>query len=71
MAEDFLEAHKWFNLATTRLLGLTHAEDRERATQMRERLSKMLTSAELSEAHRRTREFEPRSRQIWPKQNPW
>ena len=51
--QDNVEAHMWLNLAASRVSG----EQRERAVTTRDAVAERMTSADLSEAQRRAREW--------------
>ena len=54
--QDFVEAHKWSNLATTRA---ADKETRERAAQQRDLLAGSMTAGEVTEAQKLAREWKP------------
>ena len=51
--QDFVEAHRWYNLAASRLTG----DQREEAATDRDAVAERMTPADLSEAQRRAREW--------------
>ena len=51
--QDNVEAHTWLNLAASRLTG----DQREKASTDRDAVAERMTSADLSEAQRRAREW--------------
>ena len=51
--QDYVEAHTWLNLAASRLTGAP----RELAVAARDAVAEQMTSADLSEAQRRAREW--------------
>ncbi|MDA0822210.1 MAG: SEL1-like repeat protein, partial [Proteobacteria bacterium] len=51
--QDYVEAHKWFNLAASRL---TDEEDRNTATNNRDGIAKLMTPAQVAEAQKLARE---------------
>ena len=51
--QDDVEAHMWLNLAASRLAG----EQRQRTVAARDIVAARMTSADLSEAQRRAREW--------------
>ena len=52
---DYVEAHMWFNLATTQLTG----DRREDAVEARGNVSRRMTREQIAEAQRRAREWTP------------
>ena len=51
--QDYVEAHMWANLAASKLTG----SERERAVALRDSTAERMTTADLSEARRRAREW--------------
>ena len=51
--QDYVEAHMWANLAASQLTG----SERERAVALRDSTAERMTTADLSEARRRAREW--------------
>jgi hypothetical protein len=54
---DYVEAHKWYDLAAA---GLSKAEGREEAIQRRDKCAAAMTPTEIAEARKRAREFKPK-----------
>ncbi len=52
--QDYVQAHKWFNLAAA-----THTEKeaRDRAVKARDRVAARMTPAQIAEAQKRAREW--------------
>ena len=55
--QDDVEAHKWFNLSASRA---SDADIRERAAKARDELASMMTPAQVVEAQKRAREWQPK-----------
>ena len=55
--QDYVEAHMWLNLAASRSSG----SNRERTVAARDRVAELMTSADLSAAHRRARDWRERT----------
>jgi hypothetical protein len=53
---DYVEAHTWFNLASSRASG----EDQKKSADMRESVTKKMTAEQTTEAQRRAREWKPK-----------
>ena len=53
--QDYIEAHKWFNLAATQ-----RSEVQEKARENRDLLEKRMTSAQIAEAQKLAREWKPK-----------
>ncbi len=54
VAQDYVQAHMWANLAASRLSG----EEREGAVEVRDTASEEMTSAQITEAQRLAREWD-------------
>ena len=52
--QDYVEAHKWYNLAAARLTG----DDQERSAELRDNLAESMPPAQLAEAQRRASEWQ-------------
>ena len=55
--KDYVQAHKWCNLAASQLTG----KDRERSVKNRDDIAKKMTSEQIAEAQRLAREWKPKS----------
>ena len=55
--QDYVEAHKWFNLSAA---WEPDADIRERAVKARDELASMMTPAQVAEAQRMSREWQPK-----------
>ena len=55
--QDYVEAHKWFNLSAA---WAPDADIRERAVKARDELASMMTPAQVAEAQRMSREWQPK-----------
>ena len=58
--QDLVQAHKWYNLAASRASGVDQ-DLREKAVRSRDRIAARLTPAQLAEAQRLAREWQPRT----------
>ncbi len=58
--QDYLEAHKWLNLAAARF-SASKNEKRDLAFSVRERVAAKMTPAQMAEAQRLAREWQPGS----------
>jgi len=56
--QDYVQAHKWFNLAASRYSS-SERELRDKAVQFREEVASKMTPAQIAEAQRLAREWEP------------
>ena len=52
--QDYVQAHKWFNLAAATF---TEKENRDRAVQARDRVAVRMTPAQIAEAQKLAREW--------------
>ena len=52
--QDYVEAHRWTNLAAARATG----DDREQIAEFRDSLAKLMTPAQLAEAQRLAKEWQ-------------
>ena len=52
--QDYIEAHKWFNLAAATY---TAKEDRDKAVKGRDHVAARMTPAQIAEAQKRAREW--------------
>ena len=52
--QDYVQAHKWMNLAASRQTG----EERQRSADRRDTLARLMTPAQLAEAQRLAREWD-------------
>ena len=59
--QDYVQAHKWFNLAASRLSS-SEQEFRDKAVQARNEVASKMTPAQIAEAQRLKREWQPRQR---------
>ena len=59
--QDHVQAHKWFNLAASRFSS-SEQELRDKAVQARNGVASLMTPAQLAEAQRLKREWQPRQR---------
>src|SRR6266436_4656999 len=57
--QDFVQAHKWFNLAVARF-SASEREKREQAVRNRDRVAMKMTAAQIAEAQRLAREWQPK-----------
>ncbi len=55
--QDYVQAHMWFNLAASKS---PPGEDRDLAVENRDRVAKMLSPAQISEAKKLAREWKPK-----------
>ncbi len=55
--QDYAQAHMWFDLAASKF---SAGEDRDKAVKYRDRVAKMLTPAQISEAEKLAREWRPK-----------
>ena len=55
--QDYVEAHKWFNLSAA---WAPDADIRERAVKARDELASMMTPAQVAKAQRMSREWQPK-----------
>ena len=53
--QDYSQAHIWYNLAASDLIG----EDRERSVRNRDRMAEEMTAEQIAEAQRLAREWKP------------
>ena len=56
VTQDYVQAHKWFNIAASRLRA---SEERAMAIRWREQVASHLSTAQLAVAHRLAREWQP------------
>ena len=56
--QDYVEAHKWFNLAVLRRPA-SEKEKRDQAVKHRDLLAARMTPAQITEAQKRAREWTP------------
>ena len=57
MPQDYVQAHMWFNLAASRYLD---QKERDRAARNRDLVASKMTAAQIAEAEKLAREWEPR-----------
>lgn len=57
--QDYVQAHKWFNLAASRFPAL-EAESRDKAVNSRDFVAARMTTAQIAEAQRLASEWKPR-----------
>lgn len=57
--QDYVEAHKWYNLAAARF-SAAEAEQRESAVKNRDIIAAKMTPAQIAEAQRLAREWKPK-----------
>ena len=55
--QDYVQAHKWVNLAASRAT----EEVAERSRLMRDKLAKIMTVSQVAEAQRLAREWQPKN----------
>ncbi len=55
--QDYVQAHMWFDLAASKF---SPGEDRDKAVKYRDRVAKMLTPAQISEAQKLALEWRPK-----------
>ncbi len=55
--QDYVQAYAWYDLAASRL---PPGEDRDKAVKYRDHVAKRMTSAKISEAQKRAREWKPK-----------
>ena len=55
--QDYVQAHKWYNLAASN----TSGEDREQAVKNRDLIAEKMTSEQIAEAQRLAREWKPKT----------
>ena len=55
--QDYVEAHKWFNLAASRVTG----EDANKYRKTRDLVAEKMTTAQIAEAQRLAREWKPKT----------
>ena len=61
VSQDYVQAHKWFNLAASRLSS-SEQEFRDTAVQARNEVASKMTPAQIAEAQRLMREWQPGQR---------
>jgi uncharacterized protein len=61
--QDFIQAHVWLNLAAARL---PSGEHQERAAKTRETIAARMSPAQIAEAQRRAREWQPKQPELRP-----
>jgi hypothetical protein len=59
MPQDYVQAHKWFNLEAARYPA-SETENRERAVRNRDRVAAKMTAPQIAEAQRLAREWKPK-----------
>ena len=69
--QDYVEAHKWYHLASA---GLSESDNREKAVKGRDHVAEGMTPEELAEAQKLAREWKPQDRllcslRLWRRQN--
>jgi len=57
--QDYVQAHKWFNLAAARFPG-SEPKRREAAVENRDRIAAKMTPTQIAEAQRLAREWKPK-----------
>jgi len=57
VAQDYIQAHLWYNLAASELTD----DDRERAVKNRDLMAEKMTSEQIVEAQRLAREWKPKT----------
>ncbi len=57
VSQDYVQAHKWYNLAAARM---PPGEDRDKAVKNRDIIAKLMTPAQVAEAQRLAREWKPK-----------
>ncbi len=55
--QDYAPAHMWFDLAASKF---SPGEDRDKAVKYRDRVAKIMTPAQISEAEKLAREWKPK-----------
>lgn len=55
--QDYVQAHKWYSLAISQLVA---GEDRDSAVENRNKVASRMSSAQIAEAQRLTREWKPK-----------
>ncbi len=55
--QDYVQAHKWYNLATSRF---PPGENRDLAVKNRDLVATKMTAAQIAEAQRLAREWKPK-----------
>ncbi len=55
--QDYVQAYAWYDLAASRF---PPGEDRDKAVKYRDHVAKRMTSAKISEAQKRAREWKPK-----------
>ena len=55
--QDYVEAHKWFNLAAA---GASDADTRKRAAKARDDRARKMTPAQIAEAQKRASAWQPK-----------
>ena len=58
--QDYVQAHKWFNLSASRLTTESVAKYRREDAEARDSLAKHMTAAQIAEAQRLAREWKPK-----------
>jgi TPR repeat protein len=57
--QDYVQAHKWFNLAASRFPA-SEKENRDKAVENRDRIAAKMTPAQIAEAQKLAREWKPK-----------
>ena len=57
--QDYVEAHKWFNLSAARA-SADEKDVRDHAVKARDELASMMTPAQVAKAQRMSREWQPK-----------
>ena len=66
--QDYVQAHKWLNIAASRIV--KPARGRETVIRIRERIESKMTVAQLAEAQRLAREWHPEQGPVASDQGP-
>ncbi len=66
MPQDYVQAHKWFNLSASRSQGKLHEE----SVQNRDVSEQRMTPAQVAEAQRLAHEWKPKTWKELSQQNP-
>jgi TPR repeat protein len=69
MPQDYVEAHKWLNLAATGFPA-SEPEKREMAVRNRDQLAARMTAAQIAEAQRLARAWKPNTTRASPNASP-
>jgi hypothetical protein len=58
--QDYVQAHKWYNLAAANYTSASQTKYRDDAVKNRDALARKMTPAQIAEAQRLAREWKPK-----------